>query len=109
MSHLLSSALIIHGVTFINLNTLINQICKESNQLKSWCLKEQGGKKNSIIDEALITTHLMMGSDGQMSQLWQIGFIMGNPQVSIFNTIPVTREPIPDVVMGKHCTVPTQV
>jgi len=35
-SHIMSSALIVHGATSINTDALINQICEEVEQLKSW-------------------------------------------------------------------------
>ena len=57
-SHLLSSALIVHGAAKINLDALTSQICEEADHLKSRCPKGQGGKKD-ITDEALSTT----GSD----------------------------------------------
>jgi hypothetical protein len=55
MSQLLSLALIINKATSVNLNTLINQICKEADQLKSWQAKGQGGKNDHTTDEALTT------------------------------------------------------
>ena len=62
-SHLLLSALIIHGAAKINLDALISQICKEVDRLKSQRPKGQGGKKD-ITDEALSTT----GSDDGKQQ-----------------------------------------
>ena len=60
MSHILSSAQIVHGSTSINIDALVNQICKEAEQLKIQHAKgqnNQGGKKDSP-DEALATTSL---------------------------------------------------
>ena len=54
-SHLMSSALIVHGAKSINLDALTNQICEEADQLKSCCSKGQGGKKDPT-DEALSAT-----------------------------------------------------
>ena len=58
VSHILSSAQIVHGSTSINIDALINQICEEAEQLKTWRAKgqnNQGGKKDSP-DEALAAT-----------------------------------------------------
>jgi len=46
-------AQIIWGSTTINLDALVNQICEEADRLKSRRAKGQGGKKDSIMDEAL--------------------------------------------------------
>ena len=54
-SHLMSSALIVHGAKSINLDALTNQICEEADRLKSRRSKGQGGKKDST-DEALSAT-----------------------------------------------------
>ena len=57
--HILSSALIIHSSTSINIDTLINQINEEAKQLKSRCMQghsSQGGKKDATTDEALAAT-----------------------------------------------------
>ena len=56
MSQILSSALIVHNATFINIVALINQINKEAKWLKSWRThghSGQGEKKDGTIDEAL--------------------------------------------------------
>ena len=53
-SHLLSSAQIIRSSAAVDLDALVNQICKEANRLKSRRTKRgQGGKKDSTTDEAL--------------------------------------------------------
>ena len=56
-SHLLSSALIVHGMAKINLDTLINLICKEGDRLKSrsTCGKlSQGGRNSPGTEEAFV-------------------------------------------------------
>jgi hypothetical protein len=58
-SHLLSSALIVHGATSINIDALINQICEEAERLKSRNMhgnSGKGGKKDGTTDEALVAT-----------------------------------------------------
>ena len=55
-SHLLSSALIVHGAASIDLDALINQICEEADRLKSRHGKGQSGKKDPTTDEALAAT-----------------------------------------------------
>lgn len=60
-SHLLSSALIVHNASSINIDALTNQICEEADRLKSRRTRGQlgqGGKKEAN-DEALAAT----GSD----------------------------------------------
>ena len=55
-SHITSSALLVHGATFISTDALINQINEEADHLKSrctWGQSGQGGKKDSTTDEAL--------------------------------------------------------
>ena len=62
VSHILSSALIVHNASAINIDALINQINEEADWLKSrrTCRQTgQGGKKDTT-DEALAVT----GSDG---------------------------------------------
>src|ERR1700747_1444045 len=54
-SHLLSSALIVHGTTSVNIDALISQICEEADRLKSRRARGQGGKKDHT-DEALSAT-----------------------------------------------------
>ena len=54
-SHLLSSALIVHGATSVNIDALISQICEEADRLKSRRARGQGGKKDHT-DEALSAT-----------------------------------------------------
>ena len=57
-SHILSSALLIHGAISISIKALINQICEEADWLRTWCAKgqnNQGGKKESP-DKALAAT-----------------------------------------------------
>jgi hypothetical protein len=61
-SHLLSSALIVHNATSVNLDALINQINEEAERLKSRRAQGQkGGKKDGTTDEALAAT----GSEGR--------------------------------------------
>jgi len=55
-SHLMSSALIVHGAKSVDLDALINQICEEADRLKNRRPKGQGGKKDSTTDEALSAT-----------------------------------------------------
>jgi hypothetical protein len=55
-SHLLSSALIVHGSAPIDLDALVNQICEEADRLKTRRPRGQGGKKDSTTDEALTAT-----------------------------------------------------
>ena len=43
-SHILSSALIIHGATSIDLDDLIHQICEEAERLKSRCTRGKSGQ-----------------------------------------------------------------
>ena len=54
-SHLMSSALIVHGAKSINLDALTNQICEEADRLKSRHSKGQREKKDST-DKALSAT-----------------------------------------------------
>ena len=57
-SHILSSALLVHGAKSVSIEALINQICEEADQLRTQHVKgqnNQGGKKDSP-DEALATT-----------------------------------------------------
>ena len=63
-SQILSSALIVHSATSINIDALINQINKEAECLKSRCThgnSGQGGKKEGTADEALAATSLDRG------------------------------------------------
>ena len=57
-SHILSSALLIHGTKSVSIEALINHICEEADWLRTQHAKgqnNQGGKKDSP-DEALATT-----------------------------------------------------
>ena len=58
-SHHLSSALIVHGMASIDLDTLINLICEEEDRLKSRSMCEklsQGGRNSPGTEEAFVAT-----------------------------------------------------
>jgi hypothetical protein len=54
-SHLLSSALIVHGATSIDLDALVNHICEEADRLKSQRTrgKPSEGRKSELKTEVL--------------------------------------------------------
>jgi hypothetical protein len=55
-SHLLSSALIAHGTTSINLDALTSLICEEEDHLKSCCTREYPSQKEKSQPETEIFT-----------------------------------------------------
>jgi hypothetical protein len=54
--HLLASALIVHSATSIDLDTLVNQICKEADRLKSqrMCSQPSEGRKSKLETEVFM-------------------------------------------------------
>jgi hypothetical protein len=88
--------------------TILSMVPNKDLRIQQMDVK--GAYLNSILKEDVYMCQPEGYRDGsdKVCQLI-IGFIMGNPWVGFFNTVPVTREPIPGTVTGGHHTCCTQV